>query len=117
MSKLNCSVGDLAITVFCNLPENQGNIVRIKSAVGPRGWGCTEDELFTWECEVATEHGHLFYETAGYITSAKAGPVPDKYLRRITPPKGYLLDEFSESEELQAQFHELDLSLKNLEAI
>ena len=42
MSKLNCSVGDLAITVFCNLPENQGNIVRIKSAVGPKGWGCTE---------------------------------------------------------------------------
>ena len=117
MSKLNCSVGDLAITVFCNLPENQGNIVRIKSAVGLRGWGCTEDELFTWECEVATEGGYLFYENAGYLTSVKAGPVPDKYLRRITPPKGYLLDEFSESEELQAQFHEVDLPLKNLEAI
>jgi len=117
MSKLNCSVGDLAITVFCNLSENQGNIVRIKSAAGPRDWGCSEDELFTWECEVATEDGYLFYETSGYLTSAKVGPVPDKYLRRITPPKGYLLDEFSESEELQAQFHEVDLSLKTLEAI
>ena len=117
MSKLNCSVGDLAITVFCNLPENQGNIVRIKSAVGPQGWGCTENELFTWECEVATEDGYLFYETAGYLTSAKVGPVPDKYLRRITPPKGYLLDEFSESEELQSQFHEVDLPLKSLETL
>lgn len=117
MTKLNCSVGDLAITVFCNLPENRGNIVRIKSAIGPRGWGCADDELFTWQCEIATEGGYLFYDTDGYLTSAKVGPVPDKYLRRITPPKGYLFDEFSESEELQSQFHEVDLSLKNLEAI
>jgi hypothetical protein len=29
MSKLNCSIGDLAITVKANLPANLGNIVRI----------------------------------------------------------------------------------------
>ncbi len=38
-------------------------------------------------------------------------------VRRITPSIGYLLDEFSESEELQAQFHEVDLSLINPEAL
>ena len=117
MSKLNCSVGDLAITVFCNLPENQGNIVRIKSAVGPKGWGCTDDQLFTWECEVATKTGYLFYETDGYLTSAKVGPVPDKYLRRLTPPKGCLMDEFSDSEQLQMQFHEVDLTSQAMEGL
>ena len=40
------------------------------------------------------------------------------YTARRTPPSmGYLLDEFSESEELQAQFHEVDLSLINPEAL
>ena len=38
-------------------------------------------------------------------------------VRRITPSIGYLLVEFSGSEELQAQFHEVDLSLINPEAL
>lgn len=38
-------------------------------------------------------------------------------VQRIPPSMGYLLDEFSESEELQAQFHEVDLSLINPEAL
>lgn len=33
------------------------------------------------------------------------------------PLKGYLFDEFSDSEELQSHFHEVDVSLKTLEAI
>jgi hypothetical protein len=37
--------------------------------------------------------------------------------RRIPPSMRYLLDEFSESEELQAQFHEVDLSLINPEVL
>jgi hypothetical protein len=108
ITKLNCAVGDLAITVNCNLPENLGNIVRIKSAIGHKGWGCTEDELFTWECEIATEAGWLLYETDGYVSTAKVGPVPDKYLRRLTPPQGYLMDEFADSEQLQMDFHQTD---------
>ena len=38
-------------------------------------------------------------------------------VRRIIPSIGYLLDEFSELEELQAQFYEVDLSLINPEAL
>lgn len=110
MSKLNCAVDDLAITVFCNIPENQGNIVRVKSAIGQMGWGCTTDALFTWECEIATEQGWLAYETGGYLTTAKVGPIPDKYLRRLTPPKGYLMDEFADSEQLQMDFHRVEIS-------
>jgi hypothetical protein len=39
------------------------------------------------------------------ISSSKSGPVPDKYLRRITPPKGYLLDEFASHTQLAFDFH------------
>jgi len=42
---------------------------------------------------------------------------PSNLLMGATPLNGCLLDEFSDSEELQSQFHEVDLSLKNLEAI
>lgn len=111
MSKLNCSVGDLAITVFCNLPENVGNIVRIKSGLGFIKWGPKREPLYSWDVEVATEHGWLAYEYSGYFQSSKCGPVPDKYLRRITPPKGYLTDEFADSEQLQIDFHCIEPAL------
>lgn len=106
--KLNCEVGDLAITVNCKLPENLGNIVRVKSAIGMKEWGESEEAMFSWDVEIATELGWLVYEYEGYTETAKCGPVPDKYLRRITPPKGYLMDEFIDSEQLQMNFHELD---------
>ncbi|CAM3681014.1 hypothetical protein [Polynucleobacter antarcticus] len=102
MSKLNCSIGDLAITVFCNLPENNGNIVRVTSAVGLNEWAGFEKPIFTWECEIASDNGWLVYDFDGYLESKKVGPVPDKYLRRLTPPKDYLLDEFEDSEPIQA---------------
>ena len=101
INKLNCAVGDLAITVNCKLPENLGNIVRVKSAIGMKEWGLTEDAMFSWDVEIATENGWLAYEYDGYLETAKSGPVPDKYLRRITPPQGYLMDEFADSEQLQ----------------
>ena len=106
---LNCTVGDLAITVNCNVPENLGNIVRVKSPIGMKEWGAHNELLFSWEVEVATDHGWLLYEFNGYPVSAKNGPVPDHCLRRITPPQGYLMEEFADSEQLQLSFHELDL--------
>ena len=111
MSKLNCSVGDLAITVFCKLPENTGNIVRVKSAVGYRRWGANEMPLYTWEVEIATEHGWLAYEhSPGYLETKKNGPVPDKYLRRITPSHGYLMEGFADIGGLKMQFREIELA-------
>jgi len=111
MPKLNCAVGDLAITVFCNLPENTGNIVRIKSGLGFREWGANSQPLYSWDVEIATEHGWLAYDYDGYLETAKCGPVPDKYLRRITPPRGYLADEFADSEQLQTDFHSIESAL------
>ena len=109
LSNLNCAVGDLAITVNCKIPENLGNIVRVRSAIGMQDWGDAQNPMFSWEVEIATEHGWLVYEFEDRIERVKVGPAPDKYLRRITPPKGYLLEEFADSEQLQLNLHEVDL--------
>jgi len=110
LAKLNCAVGDLAITVNCKLPENLGNIVLIKSAVGMAEWGGSDQPMFSWEVKIATEHGWLVYEYEGYTETLKCGPVPDQYLRRITPPQGYLLEEFADCEQLQVNFHQVDIT-------
>ena len=101
MTKLNCAVGDLAITVKSNLPENLGNIVRIISSKGFQQWPRHEELLYTWNVEVATENGLLHYRYEQELCTTKSGPVPDSYLRRLTPPQGYLLEEFADSEQLQ----------------
>lgn len=110
LTKLNCGVGDLAITVFCNLPENQGNIVRVKAAIGMDEWVGATEPLFTWECEIATEHGWLAYDFDGYLETSKVGPVPDKYLRRLTPPEDCLTGELETSHPMQLVFPEFDLT-------
>lgn len=110
LSHLNCSVGDLAITVGSNIPENCGNIVRIESALGFDHWRGHDEPLYTWNVEICTPEGWLHYSLeSGEIRKQKRGPVPDKYLRRLTPPKGYLLEEFADSEQLQLGLHEIDL--------
>ena len=99
--KLNCSVGDLAITVNCRIPENLGNIVRIVSFGGFQEWQGYSEPLYTWNVEVATEGGILFYEDENGLGAYTAGPAPDQYLRRLTPPQGYLLEEFADCQQLQ----------------
>lgn len=42
-------------------------------------------------------------------STTKSGPVPDIYLRRLTPPQGYLMTEFSDSEQLQMDFHQTEV--------
>jgi hypothetical protein len=100
-SKLNCSVGDLAITVNCRFPQNLGKIVRIISAIGFDEWQGFDELLFTWNVVVATEGAKLFYQMEDGIEGFDEGPVPDRYLRRLTPPQNYLMDELIDSEQLQ----------------
>ena len=108
-TKLNCAVGDLAITVNCKIPENLGNIVRIISSGGFQEWQGYSELLYTWNVEVATEGGALFYEVEDGIETYTSGPAPDIYLRRLTPPQGYLVEEFTDSEQLQMDFHEVEV--------
>jgi hypothetical protein len=113
-AKLNCAVGDLAITVNCKIPENLGNIVRIVSSGGFQEWNGYTDLLYTWNVEVATEGGMLFYEDENGIDAYTSGPAPDIYLRRLTPPQGYLLEEFVDSEQLQMDFHQTEVVEKDM---
>ena len=110
--KLNCKVGDLAITVKCHCPENLGSIVRIKKSKGLITWPQEEGLLQVWEVEVANANGWLVYELNDLISSSKTGPVPDKYLRCITPPKGYLLDNFACPAQLAFDFDGVDRVMK-----
>ena len=87
MTKLNCGVGDLAITVTCLNPENLGNIVEILKPVGFRCWINIAEQVFTWEVLAVGENSWLLYEIEGWPVTKKVGYVPDLYLRRITPPK------------------------------
>ena len=109
MNTLNCGIGDLAITVNTQLPENCGTIVRIVSAVGLDTWLEHDELLYVWNVEVATEEGLLHYQYGEKLKTAKAGPVPDKCLRRLTPPQGYLMDEFVDAEPVQLNLHLIDL--------
>jgi hypothetical protein len=86
MHKLNCQLGDLAITVDCSCPENRGNIVKITGSRGFESWGTNEELLFIWDVEIANPEGWLVYESNGYAETYKVGSVPDKCLRRICPP-------------------------------
>lgn len=114
--KLNCSIGDLAITVKCHCPENLGSIVRIKGSKGLITWPKEDGLMQIWEVEVASSNGWLVYERNGMVESYKAGPAPDAYLRRLTPPTYSLQHEFADAEQLHIDFHEVDTQEDLIEA-
>lgn len=103
MNKLNCSIGDLAITVKANLPANLGNIVRIIGSQGLQEWHGHEEPIHTWDVQIVGEDRYLHYNHEGEIVKLKEGPAPDQYLRRLTPPQGYQIDEIFDSEPIQQE--------------
>lgn len=103
MTKLNCSIGDLAITVKANLPANLGNIVRIIGTQGLQEWEGEDEPLYTWDVQIVGENRYLHYHHEGEIVQLTEGPVPDRYLRRLTPPQGYRMDEIFDSEPIQQE--------------
>ena len=103
MNKLNCSIGDLAITVKANLPANLGNIVRIIGSQGLQEWHGHEEPIHTWDVQIVGENRYLHYDCDGEIVKVKEGPAPDQYLRRLTPPQGYQMDEIFDSEPIQQE--------------
>jgi len=103
MSKLNCSIGDLAITIKASLPANLGNIVRIIGSQGLQEWHGFEEPTHVWEVEIVGDDRYLHYDYDGEIVKVKEGPAPDQYLRRLIPPQGYQVDEIFDSEPIQQE--------------
>ena len=75
MNKLNCSIGDLAITVKANLPANLGNIVRIIGSQGLQEWEGQDEPLYTWDVQIVGEDRYLHYDCDGEIVKVKEGPL------------------------------------------
>lgn len=103
MNTLNCAVGDLAITVKANLPANLGNIVRIIASQGLQEWEGHDEPIHTWDVQIVGEDRYLHYEFDGELVTTKEGPVPDRNLRRLTPPQGYQMDAIFDSEPIQQE--------------
>jgi hypothetical protein len=85
MSNLNCKVGDLAVTVRAELPENLGNIVRIVGCHGKSTWYGFKGPIHLWEVEVV-EGGRLVYEYDDGIREYETrGLAPDAFLKPLAP--------------------------------
>jgi hypothetical protein len=82
---LNCRVGDLAITVKCEIPENLGRIVRVLASNGIEDWS-DYGPLHTWEVQTLSESDTLTYVIKGKLCFKSKGPVPDAFLRPLRPP-------------------------------
>jgi hypothetical protein len=89
MTKLFCKVGDLAITVRAEVPENLGRIVHIVRPLGAQPWS-DFGEVHLWWAEVLPGSlSQLHYlQLNGALEQKSQGPVPDLFLRPITPPEG-----------------------------
>jgi len=85
MNGLNCRLGDLAVTVKAEIPENLGNIVRIVGFCGVKKWYGFKEPTPVWEVEVV-EGGRLVYEYEGGDREyATEGQIPDAFLKPIAP--------------------------------
>ena len=84
--KLNCSLGDLAITVGNEVPENSGLIVQIIGTRGLIEWRGFDCPIHVWEVEIQSPEGLLTYLYGDIVDRLRVGPAPDVYLHRILDP-------------------------------
>ena len=90
MNKLNCKVGDLAITVRSEVPQNLGRIVHIIKPLGVEPWSSFGPVQLWWVESLPGSEHLLHYEHAdGTLEQKRQGPVPDILLRPIVPPEGF----------------------------
>jgi hypothetical protein len=90
MSALRCKVGDIAVTVQCELPENLGKIVRIVKYRGLKKWARFDRPLHLWLVEVVGESRLTYQYPSGRTRRRLKGLEPDIFLRPITDPKELL---------------------------
>ncbi len=90
MSKLHCKVGDLAITVRAEVPQNLGSIVHIIKPLGLQDWSEFGQVHMWWvECLPNSPYRLHYLHSDGSFTKQRQGPVPDLLLRPIVPPEGF----------------------------
>jgi hypothetical protein len=83
---MNCQVGDLAVVVDAELPENIGKLVRVVQPGDWSIWSSFEDLIYVWVVESLSSECPLVYEHGlGNRSEARKGFVPDVFLRPIRP--------------------------------
>jgi hypothetical protein len=89
MAKLNCQIGDLAITVRADMPESLGVIVKINAVAEVDRWWGYKEPMHLWEVEVVCK-GSYFCSRHDDKNIEELmlfdGYLPDAYLKAITPP-------------------------------
>lgn len=82
MQKLNCGVGDLAVTVASLNLENLGNLVEVLRAADPAVWRLNGETGHLWW--VRSLGRPMVYSYSGDSRfTLEEGPVPDRCLRPI----------------------------------
>jgi hypothetical protein len=83
--KLNCKVGDLAITVKCHVPDNLGKIVQIIAYEGLREWPNYPDPIPVWLIRAYSGKDGLSYQFPdGTVRKTTGGLAPDCFLKPIS---------------------------------
>ena len=101
MLKVNCKVGDLAITVKAYNPGNIGKIVRIISSKGIGPWPDLVGPQQIWDIEPATPGVSLIYSIEDVPFLAQVGEALDCFLRPIRPTDAESTTENHQEEELE----------------
>ncbi len=85
MQKLNCSVGDLAIVVNTELPENLGQIVEVLGVQTGHPLALTSSG-HVWQVRTVSGRPTLIYRynDTGRTISEVEGPAPDSRLRPVS---------------------------------
>ncbi len=83
--KLNCKVGDLAITIKCQVPDNLGKIVQIIAYEGLQEWPHYPDPIPVWLIRAYSGSKSLSYlYPDGTVQKSNGGLAPDCFLRPIS---------------------------------
>jgi hypothetical protein len=98
MSKPRFGVGEIALTVYNRFSENRGKIVLLKEYLGKLNWPQIKEPQSVWMIECVCQNTYLHYHYPGRreLTRTNAGPMPECFLRRITPESGQAVLELFE---------------------
>lgn len=99
MSKPRFGLGEIALTAYNRFSENRGKIILLKEYLGRLNWPQINEPQHVWLVECACQSTYLYYlyPKDRELTRASSGPMPECFLRRITPECGQLVLELFES--------------------
>jgi hypothetical protein len=98
MNSNRFGVGEIALTAHNRFTENRGKTVLLKEYLGRLKWPQINEPQHVWlvECACWSTYLYYLYPRDRKLTRAKSGPMPECFLRRITPESGQVVLELFE---------------------